>query len=111
MTDSESSRPRKPADATGSASPTTRDEWAAELQAALTAVGSNWRVFKAWVERNSPMMYADLTSVTLGAKRITLARDRFTTVNERRTEILRQLRGDSPPDGSNTGRRKGGDRL
>jgi hypothetical protein len=107
MTDSESAGD----DATGWPSPMTKDEWTAELQAALVAAGNHWRVFKAWVEGNSPMLYADLTSVTLGAKRITLARDRFATVEERRAEIRRQLHGESPQDLSNTGRRKGGGRL
>ena len=88
----------------------TKGEWAAELQTTLAAAGSNWRVFKAWVEGNSPMMYADLTSATLGAKRITLARDRVSTMQERRAEIQRQL-GDPPPDASNIGRRKDGSRL
>ena len=73
----------------------TKDKWAAELQAALDAGVGDWHVFKAWVEQNSPMMYADVASATLGAKRITLALDRFLTAEERRAEIWRQLRGES----------------
>jgi hypothetical protein len=86
----------------------TKNEWAAEIAAALGAAG-DWRVFKAWVELNSPMIYADVASATLRkSKRITLARDRFSTAEDRRTEILRQLGSDTTPEPSNTGRRKGG---
>jgi hypothetical protein len=89
----------------------TKNEWAAELQATLVSAGSEWRVFKAWVELNSPMMCAEVTSASHGrAKRITLARDRFATAEERSVEIHRQLYGDSQPAPIKTGRRKEGGR-
>ena len=80
----------------------TKNEWAAEVEAALGG-GTEWRVVKVWVEGTSPMMYADLTSARLGTKRITLARDRFSTVAARRAEILRQMDSHSPPPAIDTG--------
>ena len=87
----------------------TKKEWAAEVEATLATTGSEWRVSKVWVEQTSPMMYADLTTAALGqVKRITLARDRFSTPQDRTVEILRQLYGDSPPDRNQRGPRKHG---
>jgi hypothetical protein len=56
----------------------TKNEWATEVEAALVSVASNWRVYKVWVEQTSPMLYAEITTASIGAaKHITLARDRF----------------------------------
>jgi hypothetical protein len=87
----------------------TKAEWSTEVEAALVGAGSEWRVFKVWVELTSPMVCAELTTGTVGeTKHITLARDRFSSADERRAELLRQLYGDSPKASIKAGRRKDG---
>jgi hypothetical protein len=71
----------------------TKEEWLDELDTAIASAGLPWRVFTAWVEQDSPMCFAELThdEKQRNTRRVSLARDRFPTVAERRAEILRQL--------------------
>ena len=71
----------------------TKAEWVAEVSGAITSAGRHWSVFCAVVEGSSPMAYAEITdSDGKNLRRISLARDRFSTPTARRTEILRQLK-------------------
>ena len=70
----------------------SRDEWVAEVTGAIVSAGLRWVVFAATVEQGSPMCYAEVThSDQKETCRISLARDRFSTLDLRREEILRQV--------------------
>jgi hypothetical protein len=67
----------------------TKDEWIAEVTAAVAASGLPLTVFTAHVEVNSPMCYAELSGDS--TRTLTIARDRYPTPAARSKELLRQL--------------------
>ena len=70
----------------------TRHKWLDEVAAAIGSAGLDWRVNGGSVEQNSPICYATVTRADRnGICRISVARDRFVTSDQRRPEILRQL--------------------
>src|SRR5687767_10681049 len=73
--------------------PFTRQEWLAEVRSAIAAAGLHWHVFGGWVEQTSPMCYAEIVTDSSPNEtfRISLARDRFATPDQRRQEIVRQV--------------------
>lgn len=70
----------------------TNDEWKQEIERALADLGPLWRVNIAWVEQSSPICAAKIADAAGKERLVSLARDRFTTVADRRGEIVRQLR-------------------
>ena len=73
--------------------PLTKQEWFAEVDAALTSVGMSWKIASGICEQASPMCYAEVTDKDGGAVcRVSLARDRFPDAAARREEVARQLR-------------------
>ena len=66
--------------------------WKEEVERVLAAQGLPYRVNKSWVEQSSPLCCALLADVRTGGERlITIAADRFPTLEKRRAEIVRQL--------------------
>lgn len=73
----------------------TDKEWTEEVERAMAGAGLPWRVHAAWVEQRGPMCYAELTDTRSGRERIVeLSRESFTTVAERRNELVRRLQAD-----------------
>ena len=65
--------------------------WKEEVERALSGAGVPWRVRDAWVELSSAVLCAELSDTRTGKEcRIRLASARFSTVVERRAEIVRQ---------------------
>ena len=73
--------------------PFTRREWLAEVRRAIATAGLEWHVFGGSVEQTSPMCYAEVVtdSRPIETCRISLARDRFATPDQRQQEIVRQV--------------------
>lgn len=71
----------------------TDKQWQAEVQRAVDGMGLPWRVHAAWFEQDNTMWCADLTDTRTGKERsVRLARAAFESEQERRAEIVRQLR-------------------
>jgi hypothetical protein len=66
--------------------------WKEEVARGVDGLGLPWRVSAAWVDKNGPMVYAELTDTRNGKEcRVSLSTDRFPTPADRRVEIARQL--------------------
>ena len=76
----------------------SRQEWLNEVSLAIACFSLDWRVFGGSVERNSPMCYAELAAHSghQHTWRISLARDRFPSSEQRRQEIIRQIGAAGP---------------
>ena len=78
--------------ATGLGCTVTEKEWTEEIERAVAGACLPCRVHAAWMEHKGPMCYAELTDTRSGKERmIRLSRTEFTTVNDRRAEIVRQV--------------------